>query len=148
MKKEKGITLISLTIYIILFAMIVETVVLFNTDFYSQVTKLNNDNISAEEYNKFNVNFVKDVKESKTATIVNNSGNTQITLDNGVNYYYISDEQAIYREKIKIASKITTFSATKITHPSKNVIRITIITGNDDNKHFQKTISYVFNYWS
>ena len=148
MKKEKGVTLVSLAIYIILLILVAELVLLFNSNFFPQIVKLNSENTSAESFNKFSVSFVQDVKESRTAEVTNDSSNVIITLSNGVHYYYMADDDAIYREKIKIVDKVPTFSATSYSQSNKNIISITAVFGYDHDKSFGRTINYVLNYWS
>ena len=148
MKEEKGITLITLTIYIIILTIVLELVALFNGNLFPQIKKLNNGNVSAEEFNKFNVSFVKDIKEAKTATVESSAHDVTITLSSGVHYYYVYNDEAIYREKVKIAKNISVFTANYSTQSSKNIIAIHIVTGHEEDKQFEKTINYVMNYWS
>ena len=64
MKKEKGITLTALTIYIILFIMLMGMLAVLSTDFNSGIGRVQHSMTSPEEYNKFNVEFLRDIKES------------------------------------------------------------------------------------
>lgn len=149
MKKEKGITLVALTVYVVTFIGLMGLLAVLTTDFNSGVGKVQHSMTSPEEYNKFNVEFIRDVKSSYYTNILNAGDNITIVLDNGANYKYIKDENAIYKNQVKIAKNIVSFNAIneKSTN-GKNVIRVRITTGkNEQNIVFDKTISYVLRYW-
>ena len=149
MKKEKGITLTALTIYIILFIMLMGMLAVLSTDFNSGIGRVQHSMTSPEEYNKFNVEFLRDIKESYYTNIEQANGDVTIVLDNGANYKYIKTENAIYKNKVKIAKNIVSFNAiNEQSTKGKNVIRIRITTGkSEQNIVFDKTISYVLRYW-
>ena len=150
MNNEKGVTLSSLVIYVIVFSLILGLLVPMSSYMYSNINKVSSDSYSSEEFNKFNINFIKDVKENEDARVeAGNGNNVKIIFSNGVNYSYISSEKAIYRDKVKIAEKISTFTAEKIVENKtidKNVLVIRIGTGVNDTD-FGKTIKYVLKYW-
>ncbi|MBR3325159.1 MAG: hypothetical protein IKG14_03850 [Clostridia bacterium] len=107
---------------------------------------INSESYSSEEFNKFNLNFIKDVKSNTDANVSSNGDMVKIILENGVNYTYVLNEKAIYRDKTKIAEKINVFSAQKTTINGKTVLKIRIGTGKE-NTDFGKTINYVLKYW-
>ena len=148
MKKEKGITLVALTVYVVVFIALMGMLALLTTDFNSGISRVQHSTTSPEEYNKFNVEFVRDVKSSYYTNIVQVDGNVTIILDNGANYRYIKSENAIYKNKVKIAKNIVSFIAiNEESTKGKNVIRVRITTGkNEQNIVFDKTISYVLRY--
>ena len=118
---------------------------------YKNIGKLGSENLSAEEFNKFNVNFIKSVKSNKKATVTNNNQNVTIVFDDGTTYNYINGENSIYKNKIKIAKNINYFTADVQNINNKNVIQVQIGTGKKDtavgNNDFGKTINYVLKYW-
>ena len=147
MKKERGITLVSLVMYVVVLTVVIELVMLFNGDFYPKIASLNEENILAENFNKFNLSFLKDVKESATASIVQKNSDIVIALSNGAHYYYVEQDGAIYREKIKIVDNINSFSVNYYSLSNKNILRVGIIFGENENKQFGRTINYILNYW-
>ena len=160
MKCEKGITLAALIIYVIMFSLILGVLVSMSSYIYNRMEYVNSDSYSSEEFNKFNINFIKDVKQSTDARIepseYDATGKSDVTiiLSNGVNYNYINNDHSIYRNKVKIAEKISVFSAEKMVvtkNVNKNVIKVMIGTGRDDaginDVNFGKTIKYVLKYW-
>ena len=149
MKKEKGVTLIALTVYVILFIGVMGLLAVLSTDFNSGVGKVQHSMTSPEEYNKFNIEFLRDIKSSYYTNIEGANGDVTIVLDNGANYKYIKSENAIYKNKVKISKNIVSFTAeNRKSTKGKNVITVRITTGkNEQNIVFDKTISYVLRYW-
>ena len=144
MKKESGITLVTLIVYLMIVSAILAAL-------NKNIGKLGSENLSAEEFNKFNVNFIKSVKSNKKATVTNNNQNVTIEFDDGTTYNYINGENSIYKNKIKIAKNINYFTADVQNINNKNVIQVQIGTGKKDtavgNNDFGKTINYVLKYW-
>ena len=151
MKKESGITLVTLIVYLMIVSAILVALANLSSHVYKNIGKLGSENLSAEEFNKFNVNFVKSVKANKKATITNNNQNVTIEFDDGTTYNYINGENSIYKNKIKIAKNINYFTADVQNINNKNVIQVQIGTGKKDtavgNNDFGKTINYVLKYW-
>lgn len=151
MKNEKGVTLTALVIYVIF---ITATLILLGNlvkYMYPNLNKIGADSVSSEEFNKFNINFVKDIKESKKAVVNTEDKNCSIVLSNGANYSYVYSEKAIYRNNQKIAKNIIVFEAQLLNNEdtnNKNVIKVKIGTGkNTTEANFGKTINYVLRYW-
>ena len=147
MKKENGITLVTLIVYLMIVSAILAALTNLSSHIYKNINKLGIENLSAEEFNKFNVNFVKSVKANKNATVTNNNQNVTIEFDDGTTYNYINGENSIYKNKIKIAKNINCFTAEVKNINNKNVIQVQIGTGKKDTAVFGKTINYVLKYW-
>lgn len=149
MKQEKGVTLIALTVYVITFLILLYLLGMISTNFYNGISLVKDSMTSPEEFNKFNVEFIKDIKTSYYANIEQDASGTQILLDNGTNYRYVSNEKAIYRNQIKLSKNIILFEATnEKTENNKNIVTIKASTGKDiNNVNFSKTINYVLRYW-
>ena len=151
MKKESGITLVTLIVYLMIVSAILAALTNLSSHVYKNIGKLGSENLSAEEFNKFNVNFIKSVKSNKKATVTNNNQNVTIEFDDGTTYNYINGENSIYKNKIKIAKNINYFTADVKNINNKNVIQVQIGTGKKDtavgNNDFGKTINYVLKYW-
>ena len=154
MKKENGITLTSLVLYVIIFSFTLGLLASLSNFIYKNIDNINSNSISSEEFNKFNVNFLKDVKENADATV--STGNDAVTITFGTStnktvYTYKMSDKAIYKNKVKIATNIINFTATKTTdsaHNNKKVITVEVSTGkNADKPNFTKKIGYVLKYW-
>lgn len=147
MKKENGITLVTLIVYLMIVSAILAALTNLSSHIYKNINKLGIENLSSEEFNKFNVNFVKSVKANKNATVTNNNQNVTIEFGDGTTYNYINGENSIYKNKIKIAKNINYFTAYVQNINNKNVIHVQIGTGKKDTAVFGKTINYVLKYW-
>lgn len=149
MKSDKGITLTALVIYVIIFSATITLVSSLSSFIYSNLKELNTDTISSEEFNKFNTYFVQDVKSSRNVKVeTSENGNVIITLDNGGKYTYSTEENAIYRGKVKIARNIIKFNANFLQENNKKLVNVNIGTGkNVEEPNFEKTIKYVLKYW-
>lgn len=146
MKNEKGITLVALILYIVVFSTVLTLLTLLTTNIYGNLDKINTNSVSSAEFNKFNVNFIKDVKASNKVDITTTNNDVKILLTNGANYNYVKDEKSIYRNKVKIAQNIFQFQADSLIENNKNIVKVTIGTGKNDID-FGKTIKYVLKYW-
>ena len=149
MKNEKGVTLAALVVYVIVFSVTITLLASLSRYIYGNLDNINSNAISSEEFNKFSIHFVKDVKQSKNVKIGNNdAGDLEITFESGNKYTYVLTENAIYKNKEKIARNIASFQATSNVENDKNIIEVSISTGNDESKPtFSKTIKYVLKYW-
>ena len=152
MKNEKGITLAALVMYVLLFSIAITTLATISNYIFNNLDNISSEQISSEEFNKFNTYFVSDVKKSTVATVENkqNSEDLTIKLDGGSVYTYKKSENAIYKDKEKIARNIVSFTAKvgQDTTYNKNTIEVTIKTGkNKEKPNFEKTIKYVLKYW-
>lgn len=150
MKNEKGITLAALVIYVIVFSITIALLASLSNYVYSNLGNISSEQISSEEFNKFNTYFVSDVKQSKSAEVSSENDEIIISLESGSEYTYNKKEKAIYKDKEKIARNIASFSAQASMDESskKNIIEVTIKTGKDENNPiFNKTIKYVLKYW-
>lgn len=114
MKSEKGITLISLIIYVIALTIVIGIVAVISGYFYNNIATSSEDIEPMVEYTKFNSFFSEEVNEKgikvlDCKTTTDNTGKidtSYIVFDNGVQYTYISANKGIYRNKVKIARGI------------------------------------------
>lgn len=69
MKSQKGITLISLIIYMIVMVLVISTLSILSRFFFSNKNHLLDESRYISEYNKFNMYFIADAKRNKNATV-------------------------------------------------------------------------------
>lgn len=145
MKSEKGVTLTSLILYIMVATIVIGTMAVISSNFFSNVDKTQNQNEYAEEFNKFNMFFIQDVKNNNSAEVSNN----QITFRDGNTYIYNSTEKNVTRNGTVIAKNIRNLQFTSGTYAvnttTKNLITVNMSIGK--NNVFQKQIEYVLKYW-
>lgn len=115
MQKEKGVTLISITIYIIVMLIIVAVITVLTSYFYRNVDINSVSQDLNQQYTKFNSYFTEEVNKKGNKLLEigeteNESGNgTQkyIIFSSGNQYTYIPENEGIYMNQVKIAQNIT-----------------------------------------
>lgn len=142
MKSQKGITLTSLVIYIMVATIVIGILAIVGTNFARNVRELKNQQMYAPEFNQFAMYFLQDVKSNQTATVTTNT----VIFANGAEYRYDSSAKKVYRNDIEIASKISRLSFildhTTVGNTQKNIIQVAFQSG-----EFSKTIRFVLRYW-
>ena len=152
MKEEKGITLVILGIYIIIFSIIIGLLASLSSYIYNNLGGISDSSIDAVEFNKFNMYFVEDVKTNKQALVRkladdNNREFIQIAFPDGDVYTYTIGDDSIYKNNQKIAKDISDFNAEGFLKGDKMYIEVSIKIGTDEETNYNKTIDYVLKYW-
>ena len=150
MKRESGITLMSLIIYIILLILVTSMLATMSTMFYKNTGKIEETAKYSGEFNKFNMYFIEDVKKYNNTYNVTSS---EVIFKDGTTYAYrknVGEESgAIYRDHVKICDKITNCVFTKKTDSStgvyKEIINVQISVEGTDK--FEVDNDYVLKYW-
>ncbi len=127
MKSQRGITLISLTIYVIGMSIIIGIISIISTFFYKNVEK--SDVIdSITQYTNFNRAFAEEVNRENIKVLACGQGNKQnyIVFDNGVQYTFIQSNKGIYRNKVKICEGIERCIFSYDIQNGKNVVNVDI----------------------
>lgn len=145
MKSEKGITLISLILYVILLIAVVSMLSIISEFFFTNTKYLTNNSENITEYNKFNMYFIEDVKKNKTAEIEEDN----IRFEDGTLYTYVRSDNGIYRNEVKICNNIgyCVFSEknTTIRNTEKQIINVYMII--KSQYLFETDNNYVLKYW-
>lgn len=135
MKGQKGITLTSLTVYIIVMTIVISVVAFISTYFYKNVDSLSNDINPLTEYTKFNSFFSDEVNHNNIKIL--ECKDNYVVFDNGTQYMYVLENKAIYRNQVKIAEDIEMCDFKYTIKNAKDVITVTMKLGNDT-----KTVDY------
>lgn len=147
MKEERGVTLISLIIYIIVLMLVVSMLSIVSDMFFSNTKYITDSGKYISEFNKFNMYFIEDVKNNKDMYKVNNH---EIIFEDGTIYTYKeSPDNGIYRNKVKICSNISfcQFTTTKKEEENitKKLIQVKMLI--NSSKLFEVGNEYVLKYW-
>lgn len=146
MKSQKGVTLVALVIYIIVFTIVISILSVISSFFFSNVNFVKEQANYAPEFNKFNMFFIQDVKNNKNVTVNNNT----VEFADGTRYDFNSDQKAIYRNGKAIAKNIQVAvfkpSTVTIRNTTKNIVNVNIAIGKAGSL-FIKDIDYVLKYW-
>ena len=145
MKKQEGITLISLVAYIAVAMIVIGVMAVVSSYFYKNIDWVKDREKHAQEFNKFNMFFIGDVKANKDATV---SG-AQIEFADGTIYRYDKDNGIMYRNDTVIAENIaaSVFSMTteKVENTDKKIIRVDMILGNKNT--VRRQVDYTLKYY-
>ena len=104
MKKEKGITMVSLVLYIAVMTVVIGVMSSIITNFYKNTDTLQGNVSEIVEFGKFNSYFLKEVKINNNKVDHISSDNNYILFTSG-NSFSISNNQ-IYYNNIKICDKV------------------------------------------
>lgn len=147
MKSQRGVTLVSLTVYVIVMAIVVGILATITTFFYKNVndTKAEIDPIT--EYTTFNSYFSDEInhpniKIVKCGNTEDGQGNVQnyILFSNGVQYTYVSANHGIYRNQVKIGRNIKECTFEEKIENGKTIVKVHFESGTT-NKDIKYTLS-------
>ena len=135
MKSEKGITLISGILYVIVMLLVVTIASILTGYFYNNIDINNTEQNANVEFTKFNSFFTEEVNirgntilESDTEGT--STGQKYIVFSTGNQYTYIKNNKSIYKNNSKIASDIEEFNLKINNSDSKTTIEIELTSGN------------------
>ena len=111
-KNKRGVTVASLTIYVLVATIVIGLLTFLNARFFKNISELTTESNVVNEKMKFMTSFIKDIKTSENITVLDYSSNS-IRLSNNAAYEIrkVSDanaepKYAVYRNDVKIASNI------------------------------------------
>lgn len=135
MKSEKGITLISVILYVIVMLLVVTIASILTGYFYNNIDINNTEQNANVEFTKFNSFFTEEINirgntilESDTEGT--STGQKYIVFSTGNQYTYIKNNKSIYKNNSKIASDIEEFNLKINNSDSKTTIKIELTSGN------------------
>ena len=138
MNSQKGVTLTSLVIYIIVVLIVLGILAVISGSFQGNLREIYAEGTNNAEIDKFNVYFLKEVKRqgNEISTISNN----EIVFTTGNKYKFNSASQCVFlNDSIKIAENIEKCNFSTNIENERTVITVTIKAVNGE----EKTIEYV-----
>lgn len=145
LKGEKGITLTSLVIYIIVFVIIIAIMANISNYFYSNIGGIKDSPKYVAEFNKFSMFFIADVKRNTEIVTISEDS---LQLADGTKYEY--RDNSIYRNNEEISKYVKSFSFEKkpyvINSFSKTLINVSSTFGTD-REQITRNIDFVLRYW-
>lgn len=138
MKKEKGITMISLVVYVAVMTVIIGVMSSIITNFYKNTDTVQGNVQEIVEFSKFNNYFLKEVKTNNNKVDHISSDNTYILFTSG-NSFSISNG-AIYYNNIKICDEVQSMQISL--GKNGNGLDKTIVNVTLNFESFNKSISY------
>lgn len=120
MKSEKGVTIISLIIYVIVLSIVIGMVAIISGAFMDSVDDAEMYTDPIEQYTTFNSYFSEEVNH--LGLEVSQCGDDYILFSNGVQYSFISENRGIYKDKVKICRNIDNCNFSQLIENGKTVI--------------------------
>ena len=146
MHSERGITLISVTIYVIVMLIIISVITVLTSYFYRNVDINSVSENLNQQYTRFNTYFTEEINKKgnkilatgETESTTGDEPQRYIIFSSGNQYTYVPANDSIYVNNIKIAENIQDCNFEKITENDKTKIKVTISGEN----YFQRTTTY------
>lgn len=144
-KSERGITIAALTVYILIFTILIGVMTTISTFFFTNVGKVVDTPKYLSEFNKFSMFFVVDIKNYSKATITDNT----VSFENGPTYKY--QNGYIYRDDTPICKYIMNCKFIEkqynVNSVTKTIINVDLQIGKNENKSVKKNIDFTLRYW-
>lgn len=138
MKNDKGITIISLVIYVVLLTFAIAGISAITSSFYGNVSELDADSKGAVAFSKVNMYMLKDVK-SEGVELVADGTNSKFSLSiNGETIRYRVQNNSLYRNNVKICDGVQ-----EARLEGEKTDEISTITLYLKIKNYEKTTTYV-----
>ena len=145
MKSEKGITLTSVVVYVLIATALISSTALLSSFFFSNMSLIKEQNKYAPEFNKFSMFFIEDVKNNKSAEVTT----TKVTFADGTVYEYKDNEKSVYRNDTKITQQLQFFAFSTsnyvVSNTTKQIINVKMMIDGVPNSI--NGIEYVLKYW-
>lgn len=144
MKSQKGVTLMSLTVYVIVMAIIVGILATITTFFYKNVNDVNAEIDPITEYTTFNSYFSDEVNHPniKILKCGSNEDNSQnyIIFSNGVQYTFVPENKGIYRNTVKICRNIDKCTFEEKIENGKSIVTVYFKAKGGEEKTIKYTL--------
>ena len=140
MKSEKGITLNSLILYVIILTLVLGLLISISKYFYENINYVDETGKTMYQFNKFNMYFIEDVKNNSEIYSIEDE---KIVFEDGTVYTFGNGN--IYRNKSKICDDIEILKFSSLENNNKKMIRVDMaIKGSN---LFTSSNEYVLKYW-
>ena len=146
MKDQKGITLISLIVYILLMTLIIALLSNITVSFYTSINNFDRESESAVAFSKFNMYFLNDIRR-ENSKLSETTSNTIVIVYGGegsekVSIKYSIQDKALYRNKVKICDGINDYKI--VSDKQENTVTITLTMGRYKKTTKYKIENYIF----
>lgn len=138
MKSQKGITLVSLTIYIIGMTLMIAIVSLISNYFYTNTKSVLNTVDPLAEYTKITSILTQEINHSNINVL--ECGEDYIVFDNGIQYSFVKENKGIYKNMVKIGRNIENCRFEHVIKQGKDVVNVKITIGDEPEKNVDYTL--------
>lgn len=140
MKKDNGVTMVSLVLYIVVMTIVLGVMSSIITNFYKNTNTLQGNTQDVVEFGKFNTYFLKEVKTNNNKVDHISTDNSYILFTSG-NSFSISNN-ALYYNNIKICDKVQSLEFALEQDKEDGTEEYTIINVTLNFSNFNKSIRY------
>lgn len=147
MRNQKGITMASLGIYIVVCMIVVATLATITANYNNAIKDMDAESEYAAEYSKFNLYFLEETKNAlnKKATITNGTNYNSIKFETGNEFKYDITSKILYlkkntEEEIKLIKKVASCEFNLYSENGKNVIIVNIKIGETEARELKYTL--------
>jgi len=140
MKSEKGVTIISLVIYVAIMTLVIGVMGSILTNFYENTNEVQGNVQEIVEFSKFNNYFLKEIKSNNNKVDHVSGDGTYILFVSG-NSFSISNN-AVYYNNIKICDGAESLKFTLGKSEEDKLEEYSIINVKLGFKNFKKSITY------
>lgn len=139
MKRENGITLTSIIIYIIALLIVVGVISSLTNYFYKNININQNNNLTNEQFIKFNSYFTSEINQEGIKVIESgeNANSTFITFSNKQTYTYSKENKSIFLNEMKLCESIDNCAFAYEQQEKRYKITVNFKAGN-----FERTTTY------
>ena len=146
MRSEKGITLVSVIVYVIAMLIIILVITVLTSYFYKNVDINSTSENLSQQYTRFNTYFTEEVNKKgnnildigETESTTGNSPQKYIVFSSGNQYTFIPANKSIYINSVKIAEDIENCTFEEIKEDDKTKVKVTIQGANN----FERVTTY------
>lgn len=126
-KSQKGVTLISLTIYVISMVIVVAITSVISSYFFSNMKQATATINPLTEYTKFDSFFSEEVNHERLKVLA--CEEDYIVFDNGVQYLFVPENKSVYRNMVKVCDEVESCSFQNQIMNGKNTVIVKIQIG-------------------
>ena len=127
MKSDKGVTLITLTIYVIVSIAMVGIITIVSGAFMSSLRDSDFYNRPIAEYTAFNSYFSEQVNHPGIEVL--QCRDNYVVFSDGVQYSFIKDNKGIYKDRVKICWNVDSCKFSQSEENGKTVITVQFNAG-------------------
>lgn len=139
MKSQKGITLTSLIIYVIVVIIVTGILAVITTTYRKNISEMNKKGTSGSEIDKFNMYFLREVKTqgNEVSSISESKNEIEFTLGNK---YTFKDNCIYLNDDIVISVNIEKCEFSNSLVNGKKIIKVTIKGAGEDERVIEYTL--------
>lgn len=139
MKKDSGLTITSIIIYIVAMLIVIGIIATITSFFYTNVNNANNSSNNISEITKFHMYFLEET--TKQDNEINVITDNIVSFKSGNTFTF--QDSSIYINNVKVCEDIYNAQFKEEVINNKTVIKVLLTIG--QNNEYTKTTSYVLN---